>query len=512
MAWAEEAIDWETLSRIRQEGFSNSQIEPTLRHLTDVIGSRLTGSPGLAEANRYTRDLLADWGFTDARLEEWGPFGRGWSFTRTAVHMLHPHATPLSALPQAWTPGTEGAVRGEVMRVELARGSDLEQWRGQLAGKILLLSDTRTAEDPDGVEFRRYSESELEDRKRYPVPRARRDFRAGARRRWEFTRRLNRFLEEEGVVATVRISSRDAGIVRVTSGGSRHVGESPGVTGLVMAAEHYNWLARMVGAGRTVELEIDVAAQFHDDDLMAYNTLADLPGSDKADELVLVGAHLDSWHAAPGSNDNAAGVVVAMEAARILKAIDATPRRTVRVALWTGEEQGLLGARAYVKQHFAERPEPDDEEILRQPSFLWPEQWPIDYKPAHEKFQAYFNLDNGSGRIRGVYTQSNAALQPIFEEWLRPLHDLGATTVSNRNTGGTDHLAFDAVALPGFQFIQDGLDYSSRTHHTDLDHYDHARLDDLKQAAVVMASFVYLAAQREEQLPRKPKPTAPEGH
>lgn len=508
----EEPIHWEALSLIRHEGFSNSEIEEVLRHLTDHIGPRLTGSPALLEANRYTRDKLTEWGLDDAALEEWGPFGRGWSFSRTAVHLIEPRATPLSALPKAWTRGTDGPVRGEVLRVDLDDDDDLDRWRGKLEGKILFLSDARDVDDPDGIEFRRYSDEELEERASFPVPRSRfrGGFRERFRRRWEFTRKLNRFLENEGVLATVDVSSRNAGILRVGAAGSREPGESAGVAALVMASEHYNWISRLLDDGETVQMEVDVAAQFHDDDTMAYNTIAEIPGTDKADELVMVGAHLDSWHPSPGSNDNAAGVVVAMEAVRILKALGLEPRRTIRIGLWTGEEQGLLGARAHVKKHFAARPEPEDEEVRKQPTFLWPETWPVDYKPAHGKFQAYFNLDNGSGRIRGIYTQSNAALVPIFEQWLRPFHDLGATTVTNRNTGGTDHQAFDAYSLPGFQFIQDPLDYSSRTHHTHLDHFDHARVDDLKQAAVIMAGFVYQAAMREEQLPRKPLPAEPQ--
>ena len=242
---------------------------------------------------------------------------------------------------------------------------------------------------------------------------------------------------------------------------------------------------------------------------MAYNTIAELPGTDLADQVVLLGAHLDSWHAGTGSNDNAAGCAVMMEALRILRALDLEPRRTIRVALWTGEEQGLFGSRAYVDEHLASRPETEDPEQLELPEFLRERTWPIETKPGHERFSAYFNLDNGSGRIRGVYAQSNAAVVPIFERWLEPFRDLGAETVVTRNTGGTDHLAFDSVGLPGFQFIQDPLDYSTRTHHSNLDTFDHAVADDLKQASVVVASFAYHAAMRDERLPRKPMPQEP---
>ena len=503
----QEPIDWHAVALIREEGFRRSQVMDTVQHLTDRIGSRLTGSPGLAEANEWTRQRLEDWGLENAVLEPWGDFGEGWSFTRSSVHLLQPRATPLHGLPKAWTPATSGPVRGEVIRAELEDEDDLEEWRGRLAGKVVMIGEARTPDDPDSIEFHRHDDTSLERVARYPIPDDRRgSFRRRFRDRWEFSRQLNAFLVEEDVVATLDISSRNAGIVRVVAGGSRLPGESKGVPSVVLAAEHYNLLDRLTEAGETVEVELEVAARFHEDDLQGYNVLAEIPGTDKADELVMVGAHIDSWHAATGSNDNAAGTAVAMEAARILQAIGVRPRRTIRVALWTGEEQGLLGSRGYVAKHFAERPAPEDEEVAALPKFLWPETWPVDYKPAHAKFQAYFNLDNGSGKIRGIHTQSNAALVPIFERWLEPLHDLGATVVTNRNTGGTDHLAFDAYSLPGFQFVQDRLDYSTRTHHTELDHFDHAREDDLKQASVVMATFAYHAAMRDELLPRKAKP------
>ena len=277
-----------------------------------------------------------------------------------------------------------------------------------------------------------------------------------------------------------------------------------------MMAEQYRWISRLLDGDIEVELEVEVAARFHDQDLMAYNTVAEIPGTDRGDELVMVGAHLDSWHPASGANDNAAGCAVAMEAVRILQALGIKPRRTIRIALWSGEEQGLLGSRRYVEQHFASRPEPDDPETHELPRALWPESWPIEYKPEYEKLSAYFNMDNGAGKFRGIYTQSNVAVVPIFRRWIEPFADLGAETVSNRNAGGTDHLSFDRYGLPGFQFIQDQLDYSTRTHHTHLDHADHARENDLKQASVIMASFVYHAAMRDQLLPRKPKPREPE--
>jgi carboxypeptidase Q len=273
-----------------------------------------------------------------------------------------------------------------------------------------------------------------------------------------------------------------------------------------MAAEHYNRICRLLDRKLEVEMEIDVKARFHEDDLLAYNTVAEIPGSDKRPELVMVGAHLDSWHSGTGATDNGAGSVVAMEAMRILRAIGVKPRRTIRIGLWTGEEQGLLGSRGYVGEHFGSRPEPTDPIEKALPRSLRQGVGPLTIKPEHARFSVYFNLDNGTGKVRGVYTQQNASAAPIFEAWLKPFADLGATTVTERNTGGTDHQSFDAVGLPGFQFIQDEADYATRTHHTNMDVYDRLQKEDMMQASAIMASFVYHAAMREERFPRKPMP------
>jgi Zn-dependent M28 family amino/carboxypeptidase len=317
---------------------------------------------------------------------------------------------------------------------------------------------------------------------------------------------LNEFMEKEKVVATLEPSGLTNGIIRVSSGGSYTPGESVGVPALVMAAEHYNEVMRLVQDGEKVQIEVDVAARYHDDDPQAYNTVAEIQGTDKKDEIVMAGAHLDSWHAGTGATDNGAGCVVVMEAARILKALGVKPRRTIRFALWTGEEEGLIGSRMYVKQHFATRPENKDPKQKDLPEFFRTETWPIQVKPEHAKLAAYFNLDNGTGKVRGIYAEENAAVRPIFEAWIAPLADLGVTALTPQPTGGTDHISFDRVGLPGFQFIQDPMDYESRTHHTNLDTYDHLHRDDLMQASVVMASFLYNAAMRPEPLPRKPMP------
>ncbi len=508
-----ESVDYGAVTLIRDEGFNGSKVMETLAQLTDVLGPRLTGSPGAKKANEWTREQLATWGLVNAHLESFGPFGRGWSLERVSVHAIAPFTAPLIALPKAWTPGTEGPVRGKVVKAKLESESDLEKHKGKLAGMIVLLADGRELKGPDKPLFRRYSEQELHDLALFELAERRGALaspavdREAARKRFRFQKTLREFLLEEKALASVEPSDRDAGVVWVAGGGSREKGVDPGVPALVMAAEHYNRLSRLLDRKMEVELEIDVKARFHDDDEMAYNTIAEIPGTDKQPEVVMLGAHLDSWHGGTGATDNAAGSAVAMEAVRILKALDVKPKRTIRIALWTGEEQGLLGSRAYVKEHFASRPAPTDPEEKALPNYLRrAPPGPLTIKPEHAKLSAYFNFDNGTGKIRGIYTQGNVAAGPIFEAWLKPFVDLGATTITNRNTGGTDHQSFDGVGLPGFQFIQDEADYSTRTHHTNMDVYDRLQKEDLMQASIIMASFVYDAAMREERFPRKPPP------
>lgn len=508
--WAGEPIDWEMVNRIRDEGINRSQVMDTLQYLTDRIGPRLTGSPALVEANEWTLQTLQEWGLKNGRLEEWGPFGRGWSFSRSAVHMIQPRQTPLTALPKAWTPGTSGPVRGRAFKVTIETEDDLDQYRGGLQGKVLFVSDSREITAPEQADFARLSPTELEEMELFSFPSGRVEkWLEEAREQLQLRRALNEFLIKEGAVAVVDISSRDGGTLRLGSAGSREPGASVGLPTIAMATEQYNWILRLLEEEQDVELEIDIEAQFYDDSLMVYNTIAEIPGTDKADEVVLLGAHLDSWHPGTGSNDNGTGTAVVMEAVRILTALGVRPRRTIRVGLWAGEEQGLLGSRAHVEKHYASRPDskiPDQQEF---PAHLRTLGWPITPKPDHAKLSGYFNLDNGSGKIRGIYTQGNAAVAQVFEEWLKPFRDMGADTVTNRNIGGTDHVAFDAVGLPGFQFIQDDLDYYTRTHHSNWDVFDHAQREDLVQASVVIASFAYHAAMRDELLPRKPLPQRP---
>lgn len=505
---AQEPVDLSMVTRIREEGFQRSQVLETVRHLTDVIGPRLTGSPQMKEANEWTRRRLEEWGLSNAHLEPYD-FGRGWSFSRTAVHMVRPRQAPLFALPKAHTPGTAGPVRGTVMIVSLEKEADLETWRGKLAGKILLLDEVRDLSKPDEVEAREHSADDLRKLTRFEIPEDtnRVESRKRGLERARLRRQLNEFLVEEKVLATLSVSSRGWGVVRATRGGSYEPGQSAGVPALVLAPETYNPLLRLVEKGQEVELEIEVEARFHDEDRKAYNTVAEIPGTDRGGEIVLAGAHLDSWHGGAGATDNATGSAVVMEAMRILKALNVKPRRTIRVALWSGEEQALLGSGAYVTEHFGSWSGPEDPEFRSLlPRNYWGGEGKLSLLPGHAKLSAYFNLDNGSGRIRGVYAQGNAAIRPIFEAWLAPFHDLGADTVTLRGTDNTDHESFLDVGLPGFQFIQDELDYSARTHHSNLDVYDHVDREALMQSSVVLASFLYHAAMRPERLPRGPLP------
>jgi hypothetical protein len=500
---SQEPVDLAMVTRIREEGFRNSKVMETVAYLTDVLGPRLTGSPQMKKASEWTRQQLAASGLVNARLERWGPFGRGWSFERASVHMVSPLSTPVIALPKAWTPGTAGPVRGPVTKVKLTTQSDLDKNKGKLAGRIVFLSSARTLYAPTKPLVSRYTDEELEELAQFPVPSR---FDGALDRdlpppRTRFQQKLAEFLAAEKVLATVEPSPRDGGLVQVSGGGSREKGDNPGVPALVMAAEHYNRIARLLDADTDVELELDVRTTFYEENEgNTENTVAEIPGTDAAPELVMLGAHLDSWHGGTGATDNAAGVAVAMEAVRILKALNVRPKRTIRIALWSGEEQGLLGSRAYVREHFAAPAEERGTASRSRGAGR------LVFKPEYEKLSAYFNIDGGTGKVRGIYTEDNVGAAPIFEAWLAPFANLGARTVTNRGTRGTDHRSFDAVGLPAFQFIQDDVDYVTRTHHTSMDVYDRLQREDLIQASVILASFVYHAAMREERFPRKPVP------
>jgi hypothetical protein len=511
------------IARIRDEGLNRSHVMATAAYLTDVIGPRLTGSPNLKRANEWTRQKLTEWGLDKSRLEAWGPFGRGWSLERFSAQLIEPYSFPLIAYPKAWSPGVRGTLVADVVHLDARDVSDLGRYTGKLKGAVVLVGSPREVKahfEPEGA---RRTDTQLLDLAnanpgggggtgparggpgaRGGGPQAPPDVRA----RLELARRRLGFLIEEGAAALIDCSTAgDGGTLFVAGAAVPQTAEGPAGSGgargvaawdprapkslpqLTCSVEHFNRMVRMLQAGGKLRIALELRVRHHDDDLMAYNTVADLPGTDLGDEVVMLGAHMDSWHSGTGATDNAAGVAVCMEAVRILKALDLRPRRTIRVALWSGEEQGLLGSRAYVAQHFRGPGEGSSPGLD---------------KPEHEKLSGYFNLDNGTGKIRGVYLQGNPAVGPIFREWLQPFRDLGAATVSLTSTGGTDHLSFDGVGLPGFQFIQDPVEYPTRTHHSNQDLYDRLQADDLKQAAVIMAAFVYQTAMRDQRLPRKP--------
>lgn len=508
-AGAEEPVDLEMVGKIRQEAFHRSQVIDTLQHLTEQIGPRLTNSPAMAQANAWTRAKFSEWGLVNVHDEAFADFGRGWTFSTASLDLLAPRAAPLHAVPKAWTPGTNGPVEGEAIALTLKTPADLDKYKGKLRGKIALLSEKRDYEPDTEPASKRYDEAGLNDLLNFSMPAS-----GGAetkakrlkeyRERTELAKATNQFLIDEGAIAALSISGWNDGILRVGAGGSRKAGESVGVPELVVAAEHYNPLLRALDRKETVRLRVNSDARFTSEaNDPGYNTIAELKGSGKADEVVMLGAHMDSWHAGTGASDNGAGVAVMMEAMRILKAVGAKPKRTIRVALWSGEEQGLIGSTDYVSRHFAAYPEPTDPAQKALPSYLRDATGALQKTKDYGKFSAYFNLDNGSGKIRGIYAQENQAVMPIFKAWMAPFNDLGATIVTSRNTGSTDHIPFDRVGLPGFQFVQDRLDYGTQVHHSDLDTYDHASPDDLKQAAAIIAAFAYQAAMRDAPLPRK---------
>ena len=498
-----EPIDYDAIYRIKDEAVNRSQVMETLSFLTDVHGPRLTNSPNMRAAAAWAKQRLEGYGLEKVALEPWGPFGRGWVNERTVATMTAPQPFPLLAFPKAWTPGTDGAVKGDAVLAVIDKAEDLEKWKGKLKGKIVLVSATRAVPAFFETPTRRYDDKGLTDLSKPSLDPSRRGrFGPGGpggpgfpgQVSTDFRKQRMAFFIKEGVLALVEMSPGDRGdngAVRVQAPpegeNQRQTTDAPVLPQIVVAGEHYGRLLRLLDKKIPVALEIDVKNRFVDTDLNSLNVIAELPGSDKADEIVMIGAHFDSWHSGTGATDNGVSSAVMIEAMRILKASGLKPRRTIRMGLWTGEEQGLLGSRAYVTQHFADRAD-------------------MVLKPEHAKLAAYFNMDNGGGAFRGVYLQGNEAVAPILQAWMQPFANLGMTALTIRPTGGTDHQSFDAVGLPGFQFVQDPLEYGSRTHHTNLDVYERAIPEDLVQNAITIATFAYHAAMRDQPLPRKPLP------
>lgn len=496
------------VNRIIDEGLNHSQVMETAAFIADRIGGRLTNSPQMREAERWAQQRFREWGLANVRAEPF-EFGRGWSIVSASARMTAPRLVVLRAIPVAWTPPTEGTISAPIIVAPMDEEKDFAEWRGRLRGRIVLISHPGTGSEPDSAPFRRLTNEDLSNLDRYEQPQHRADpdrERIESRR---FPLQLDAFLRAEGALAWVRISYRDGGLVHGT-GYTFLAGHTPTLPGVEMAAEDYRRLARLARTDAAPTLELTSDVRFHDEDLNANNVLADIPGTSGSGEYVMAGAHLDSWVAADGAADNAAGSAIVMEAARILRTIGVRPRRTIRFALWNGEEQGLLGSLAYVERHLAARPpetRPDRSDLPR--NIGWPNRWPLTPGPGYRDLVAYFNLDNGSGRVRGIYAEGNVAAIPIFREWLAPFASMGATTVANRSVGGSDHVHMQGAGIPAYQFIQDPLDYGSRLHHSSLDSYDHLKAQDLRQAAIILASFLLNAANRAEPLPRMPLPTRP---
>ena len=503
----QEKVDLETMARIRYEGFHNSKVMDYAQGLMDSIGERLTGSPNMKRANEWTRDQFTEMGLSNAHLEAWGPFGRGWANQYVNVRMISPDIAPMLVYAKAWTPGTNGVVTGKCIRANIEKKEDFDKYRGKLAGLIVIFGPDADVKPITEAPFKRDTDDDLAKIADYQIPGERPQFRfADYLKRQQFIKELNQFFTDEKVLAVIDHSRGTAGggTVFVQQGGSYKMGETATVPQLTIAVEHWTRIERLLKRKKDVTLELNVNNTFYDDDPMQYDTIAEIPGTDKKDEVVMLGAHLDSWHAGTGATDNGAGTIVMMEAMRILKALEIKPRRTIRVGLWSGEEEGLLGSQGYVQQHFGARPPMDDPSMKGMPTLLRREAGDVTVKPEQAKVSGYFNIDNGTGKVRGIYLQENAAVEPIFEAWMRPFKDLGMTTITMRNTGGTDHQSFDAVGIPGFQFIQDPMDYETRTHHSNMDVYDRLQPEDLKQISVIVAGFVYDTAMRDQMLPRKP--------
>jgi carboxypeptidase Q len=523
---ATENIDLAMYQRIRDEGLNHSHVMEFATALMDGIGPRLTGSPNAKKANDWTRDTLAKIGLQNAHLEDWGEFGLGWQQLNTWARMVTPDTAVLIVQATPWSPSTSGPVTGDVVAVNIQDEKDIDKYKGKLTGKIVLFGPMRNVPPVDKALFERYTDKDLEEMAAYPIsersgglsPEMQARLRAYMQRMHMIDTVAQFFADEK--VAAVIVPSRDA----KNGGGSggtffddngATLGRTPYLADkrvkipvVVAAIESYGRLYRLTQAHAPCTVEVDVETKFTGEHEHGYDTVAEIPGTDPRlkDQVVMVGGHLDSWIAGTGATDNGAGSIVAMEAVRILESLGIKPRRTIRIALWTGEEQGLFGSKGYVQRHFGEAKTSTAPDQMQLPEFMRRAAGPLEVKPEQKLISVYFNVDNGSGKIRGIYTQGNDAVEPIFAQWMAPLKDLGVTAITDRNTGGTDHLSFDAVGIPGFQFIQDPLDYESRTHHSNQDVYERLQPSDLKQIATVEAIFLYNAAQRDQMMPRKPLP------
>jgi carboxypeptidase Q len=506
----QEKIDSSAIGKIRDEGLNKSQVMDIVSYLSDVYGPRLTGSPGFDRAAGWAEKTMKSWGVSNVHREYWGPFGKSWTLKHYAANILSSQPFPLISYPKAWSPSVNGTA--ELVYLDAKSDSELQLFSGKLHGKVVLFEELHEVKAHFEPEASRDADSTLLKLANAAVPgfRGRRNmFGADDRARTLLTYQKWLLCQREGIVAVLTEGRQgDGGTIFVqqatvpqhpdSSARSRisaWQNEAPKIIPqIAVATEHYNRLVRMIKKGEHPKLDLELETAVNKADSV-FNIIGEIPGTDLKDEIVMIGAHFDSWHGGTGATDNATGSAVCMEALRLLKTLGFQPRRTIRIGLWSGEEQGLLGSAAYVKQHFGERT-----------GSMFDSTSKVVLKPDAEKFSVYFNHDNGSGKIRGVYMQGNESARPIFRAWLAPFADLGASTLTLSNTGGTDHGSFDAVGLPGFQFIQDAIEYDTRTHHSTMDLYDRIQPEDLKQGAVIMASFAYNAAMRDEKFPRKPTP------
>jgi len=518
---AVESLDLNAYNAIREEGLQHSHVMDFAGGLADGIGPRLTGSPNMAKANAWTLDQLTKMGCVNAHLEDWGEFGMGWQQLNTWVRMTEPDTSIFLAQATPWSPPTNGPITAQAISVVINDESDLAKYKGKLSGKIVLLGAMRDVPVPVKPFFSRYTEQELKDLESLQLAGADADSQARIERflkRARLAKLVTPFLADEKVAGVI-VPSRDGengggtGIIFDDNGAA--LGRTPYLRDMavpfpvvVTQIESYGRVFRLLQNHVPVSIEMNVETKFTGDHEHGFDTIAEIPGTDPKlkEEVVMVGGHLDSWIAGTGATDNGAGSIVAMEVMRILNALKIKPRRTIRIALWSGEEEGLFGSKGYANQHFGSAPLSTAPDQAQLPEFIRKVVGPLALKPEQKLISAYFNVDNGTGKARGIYTQGNAAVDGIFAQWIAPLRDLGVTTITNRNTGGTDHLSFDAVGIPGFQFIQDPMDYDSRTHHSNMDTYERLQPGDLKQLAVVEAIFVYNAAMRDQMIPRKPLP------
>lgn len=489
----------DAIDMMKQEEMQHSQVMDIAFHLTDVSGPRLTSSPNFMNAANWAKNTMASWGLSNAHLEPWGEFGKSWQQERCYVAMTKPYYAPLVAYPKAWTGSTPGKnfFKGGIVIIKAKDSAELMQYAGKLKDKVVMMWSTDTLRPGFKADAERFADTSLQKMANAEMRQPGGNRGGGNRQggnnpfaaRQAFQRTLNNLFITEKPALILSISRGNEGTVFVQSGGqyTKDAPEMP--ASVVLSSDDYLRLQRLVDAGIPVEIEADVKTKFFDKDLQGYNVIAEIPGTDPAlkDEIVMLGGHLDSWHSGTGATDNAAGCSVMMEAIRIIKSLGLKPKRTIRIALWSGEEEGLLGSRGYVKTHFGDAST-------------------MQLTADQPKVSGYFNVDNGSGKIRGVYLQGNDKVKPIFAEWLKPFHSMGAQTLTINNTTGTDHLSFDGVGIPGFQFIQDPLEYDTRTHHSNMDTYDHLVPDDLKESALIVAAFVYNTAMRDEKLPRKELP------